>query len=144
MNREILNTFYGKEKWDTYKKFQQIENDIQDNDYLYNYFDEIKEMLLNEKSYIKVRGFRIICQLSKWDKDNKINDSIDILLDVLNDDKPTNVRQCLSALNILLLYKPELSNIVIKKIVNIDCSKYKNSMSPLIKKDIDYILKQAL
>ena len=43
--------------------------------------------------------------MSKWDKDNKINNIIDSLLQVLDDEKPTIVRQCLSSLNNLLLYK---------------------------------------
>ena len=55
-----------------------------------------------------MRGFRIICKLSKWDKDNNINNIIDSLLQVLDDEKPTIVRQCLSSLNNLLLYKIDL------------------------------------
>lgn len=137
---EIFNILYGKEKWDVWRKFQEIENSIEESEMLYKYFDDIKNMLYDEKSYIKMRGFRIICRLSKWDKYNKINDIIDILLQVLDDEKPTIVRQCLSALNNLLLYKIDLSDKVENKLRNIDLSKYKDSMSPLIKKDINYIL----
>lgn len=137
---ETFNIFYGKEKVEVWKKFQEIENDIEESNLLYQYFDDIKNMLYDEKSYIKMRGFRIICKLSKWDKDNNINDIIDILLQVLDDEKPTIIRQCLSALNCLLLYKIELSDNVENKLKSIDLSKYKDSMSPLIKKDIDYIL----
>ena len=139
---EIFNIFYGKEKWDIWNKFQEIENSIDDSDLLYRYFDEIKNMLYNEKSYIKMRGFRIICKLSKWDKDNKINNIIDDLLQVLDDEKPTIVRLCLSSLNNLLLYKIDLSNKIENKLKNIDLSKYKDSMRPLIKKDIDYLLER--
>ena len=52
-----------------------------------------------------MRGFKIICKLSKWDKDNKINYIIDSLLQVLDDEKPTIIRQCLASLNNLMLYK---------------------------------------
>ncbi len=138
---EIFDIFYGKDNVEIYNKFKIIENSIEDSNYLYKYFDEIKEMLANDKSYIRIRGFRIICSLAKYDNNNKINDNIDTLLLNLDDDKPTNVRQCLKSLNSLLLYKPELSDKIEYKIRNIDCSKYKDSMSPLIKKDIDYILK---
>ncbi len=89
-----------------------------------------------------MRGFRIICKLSKWDNDNKINNNIDILLQVLDDEKPTIVRQCLSSLNNLLLYKIDLSEKVENKLKKLDLSKYKDTMKPLIKKDIDFILKQ--
>ena len=139
---EIFNIFYGKETWDIWRKFQEIESSIDESKLLYKYFDDIKKMLLDEKSYIKMRGFRIICKLSKWDNDNKINNIIDILLQVLDDEKPTIVRQCLSSLNNLLLYKIELSEKVENKLKKLDLSKYKDSMKPLIQKDIDFILKQ--
>ena len=139
---EIFNIFYGKETWDIWRKFQEIESSIDESKLLYKYFDDIKKMLLDEKSHIKMRGFRIICKLSKWDKDNKINNIIDSLLQVLDDEKPTIVRQCLSSLNNLLLYKIELSEKVENKLKKLDLSKYKDSMKPLIQKDIDCILNQ--
>ena len=137
---EIFNIFYGKETWDIWRKFQEIESSIDESKMLYEYFDDIKKMLLDEKSHIKMRGFRIICKLSKWDRDNKINNAIESLLNVLDDEKPTIVRQCLASLNSLLLYKPDLSNKIEGKLKNMDLSKYKDSMKPLIQKDIDCIL----
>ena len=80
-----------------------------------------------------MRGFRIICKLSKWDKNNKINNIIDSLLQVLDDEKPTIVRLCLSSLNNLLLYKIDLSEKVESKLKNMDLSKYKDSMYTAIK-----------
>lgn len=143
MNKEeIFNIFYGKETWDIWRKFQEIESSIDESKMLYEYFDDIKKMLLDEKSHIKMRGFRIICKLSKWDKDNKINNIIDSLLQILDDEKPTIVRQCLSSLNNLLLYKIDLSEKVENKLKNMDLSKYKDSMKPLIQKDINCILNQ--
>ena len=139
---EIFNIFYGKETWDIWRKFQEIESSIDESEFLYKYFDDIKKMLFDEKSYIKMRGFRIICKLSKWDKNNKINNIIDSLLRVLDDEKPTIVRLCLSSLNNLLLYKIDLSEKVESKLKNMDLSKYKDSMKPLIQKDIDCILNQ--
>lgn len=141
MNKdELLNILYDKEKWEVYEAFKQIENNIIVSEELYQYFDEIKNMLNNDKSYIRIRGFRIICKLSKWDINNQINDNIDQILDVLNDDKPTNVRQCLSSLNDLIKYKKELTTTIKDRVKKINYLKFKDTMSPLIKKDIDYLL----
>ena len=141
MNKEeILNILYGKETWDIWRNFQEIECSIDKSEMLYEYFDDIKKMLLDEKSHIRMRGFRIICKLSKWDRDNKTNNAIESLLNVLDDEKPTIVRQCLALLNSLLLYKPDLSNKIESKLKNMDLSKYKDSMKTLIQKDIDCIL----
>lgn len=143
MNKEeIFNILYGKETWDIWRGFQEIESSIDKSEMLYEYFDDIKKMLLDEKSHIRMRGFRIICKLSKWDRDNKTNNAIESLLNVLDDEKPTIVRQCLASLNSLLLYKPDLSNKIESKLKNMDLSKYKDSMKPLIQKDIDCILNQ--
>lgn len=140
MNKEeIFSVLYGKEKKEVWNRFLKIENSIEESSMIYEFFDDIKVMLQNDKSYIKMRGFRIICKLSKWDKDNKINIIIDSLLQVLDDEKPTIVRQCLASLNYLLLYKTELSSIIEIKLRNMDLSKYKDTMRSLIKKDIDYI-----
>jgi len=43
-------------------------------------------------------------------------------------------------LNLILIYKPELSEKVKTKLKGLDLSKYKESMQSLIKRDIDLIL----
>ena len=97
-------------------------------------------MINNDKTFIRVRGFRLICSLAKWDNENKINKNINLILTELEDDKGTSVRQCLEKINLILIYKPELSEIIENKLKLIDISKYKESMQSLIKKDIDYII----
>lgn len=142
MKNEIFNTFYGKDEVGVYHKFQEIEKSIEDSDYLYQYFDDIKNMLISDKSYIRVRGFKILCQLSKYDSEDKIIDIFNILMSIFDDEKPTALRQALMALPTLLINKPELIKKVKIKLKNIDYSKYKNTMQPLIKKDIDFIFKK--
>lgn len=137
---EVFNVFYGKEKREIWEKFQNIEKNIENSNELYIYFNEISKMLTNEESYIKMRGFRIICKLSKWDKESKVNLIINDLLNVLDDDKPTIIRKCLETINDLFLYKPELYNIIKNKLKNINLSNYKDTMAPLIKKDIYNVL----
>lgn len=138
---ELFNILYDKEKRSVYREFQNIESSIEESDFLYKYFTDFEKMLLNDKSYVRLRGFKLICKLSKWDTQNNINKNIKLLLDVLDDDKPTIVRQCLSSLNYLLLYKQELSKEIENKLKNINLLKYKDSMVHLIEKDINSILK---
>ena len=141
MNKEkFLTILYGKEKWEVYEEFKKMENSIIDSNELYQYFDELIKSLHHEKSYIKVRTFRIICKLAKWDDQNKINNHLKDLLDVLNDDKPTNVRQCLASLKDLIQYKPELFNMIKESLKDFNYLKFKDTMSPLIKKDFDNLL----
>ena len=97
-------------------------------------------MLNNSKTFIRVRGFRLICYLAKWDIENKINKNIDVILNELEDEKGTSVRQCLGKINLILMYKIELSEKIERKLKSLDITKYKESMRNLIKKDIDSIL----
>lgn len=60
---------------------------------------------------------------------------------LLYDPKPTVVRQCLGALHEVILYRPEMIELIRDAVNNIDLSAYKDSMSPLIKKDMDALLK---
>ncbi len=138
--KEKLENLYNADNNSAYKTLLELETITTESNVLYNYFNNLLEMLNSEKTFIRVRSFRLICSLAKWDNENKINKNIDMILKELDDDKGTSVRQCLQKLNLILMYKIELTEIIEKKIKNIDLSKYKESMQSLIKKDIDYIL----
>lgn len=139
MEDKILE-LYNKYDKASYNNLLALEMELTESNELYDYFDELLKMLKNEKSYIRVRAFRLICALAKWDKDDKIESNIDTILNELDDNVSTSVRQCLNKINILLIYKPKLSEKVKIKLKKIDVSKYKESMQSLIKKDIDNII----
>lgn len=139
--KEKIQMLYDKDDKFAYEVLLELENDVTESNELYYYFDELIQMLKNESTFVRVRAFRLICALAKWDFDNKINNNIDLILKELDDETSTSVRQCLNKLNIILLYKPELSEKVEKKLEQLDLSKYKETMQSLIKKDINLILK---
>ena len=139
--KEKIKNLYNEDNNSAYKTLLELEIIATESNELYNYFNEFLKMLNNEKTFIRVRGFRLICSLAKWDNENKINKNIDIILKELEDEKGTSVRQCLEKLNLILIHKIELTDIIENKVRNLELSKYKESMQFLIKKDIDYILK---
>ena len=138
--KEKVENLYNEDNNSAYKTLLELETITTESNDLYNYFDEFLKMLNNDKTFIRVRGFRLICCLAKWDNENKINNNIDVILKELEDEKGTSVRQCLEKLNLILMYKIELTDVIDNKVRNLDLSKYKESMQSLIKKDIDYIL----
>lgn len=138
--KEKIENLYNEDNNIAYKTLLEFETMTTESNELYKYFNEFLKMLNNEKTFIRARGFRLICSLAKWDNENKINKNIDIILSALEDEKGTSVRQCLEKLNLILMYKIELTDIIENKVRNLDLSKYKESMQSLIKKDIDYIL----
>ncbi len=138
--KERIANLYNEDNNIAYKTLLELEVITAESNELYSYFKDLLELLNNEKTFVRVRGFRLICCLAKWDNENKINKNIDIILKELEDEKGTSVRQCLEKLNLILMYKIELTDIIENKVRNLDLSKYKESMQSLIKKDIDYIL----
>lgn len=138
--KEKVENLYNEDNNSAYKILLELETITTESNDLYNYFDEFLKMLNNDKTFIRVRGFRLICCLAKWDNENKINNNIDVILKELEDEKGTSVRQCLEKLNLILMYKIELTDVIDNKVRNLDLSNYKESMQSLIKKDIDYIL----
>lgn len=139
--KEKIENLYNEDNNSAYKTLLELETVTTESNELYSYFNDLLKMLNNEKTFIRVRGFRLICCLAKWDNENKINKNIDIILKELEDEKGTSVRQCLEKLNLILMHKIELTDIIENKVRNLELSKYKESMQFLIKKDIDYILK---
>ena len=138
--KEKIENLYNEDNNSAYKTLLELETVTTESNELYSYFNDLLKMLNNEKTFIRVRGYRLICCLAKWDNENKINKNIDVILNELEDEKGTSVRQCLEKLNLILMYKVELTEVIEDKIRNLDVTKYKESMRGLIKKDIDYIL----
>lgn len=109
------------------------------------YLDMIPDFacMLNDKnSFVRARFFILICDQARWADDNQIEKVFDHMKLLLNDPKPTVVRQCLNALHEVALFRPEMCDVIKDAISNIDLSIYKDSMAPLIKKDIDELIKR--
>ena len=86
---------------------------------------------------MRVRGFRLACAQAQWDAEKKWLENANTLLSMLDDDKPTAVRQCLAALHSVVLYQPELNEKIERKLNTMNLSKYKDSMAPLIQKHME-------
>ena len=134
---DIVAGLQNKNNNEAHQLLLQLESRSAETDELYAYFEDFLGLLKGKSSYVRTRGFRLICAQAQWDHENKIERNIDVLLSMLDDEKPTAVRQCLAALHNVVLYKPDLSETIEAKLDHLDLSKYKDSMSPLIQKDID-------
>ena len=134
---DIVAGLQNKNDKEAHQLLLQLESRSAETDELYAYFEDFVGLMKGKSSYVRTRGFRLICAQAQWDHENKIERNIDVLLSMLDDEKPTAIRQCLAALHNIVLYKPKLSEFIEIKLDQMDLSKYKDSMSPLIQKDID-------
>ena len=101
-----------------------MEESAESNKY-YELFDDFLEMIYDNNSFVRTRGFLLMCAQARWDMDGK----------------PTVVRQCLATLHEVILYRPKLTLKIQEAALVIDANRYKERMAPLIKKDVEELLK---
>ena len=89
---------------------------------------------------VRCRGFRLFCKQARWATDGVIDCCLDRALAILEDEKPTAVRQALAALLDVVPYKPELWPVIRVRLETMNLSRYKDSMAPLIQKDMQTLL----
>ena len=66
--------------------------------------------------------------------------NLDRALTILEDEKPTAVRQALAALEELAPYKKTLWPVIRQRLEAMDPGRYKDTMAPLIEQDIRQLL----
>lgn len=138
---DIIEALQDKDDKKAYALSLEIGAKSAVSDEYYSYFDEFTRLLTGKSSYVRARGFGLCCAQARWDENGKLESALPSMLRLLRDEKPTVVRQCLKALHEVVLYRPELCEVIKAEVEKIDLSKYKDSMSPLIKKDMDELLK---
>lgn len=120
----------------TYSILIELEKTSEVSDILYPYINKFVDMMQRKNYYVKIRGFRLFCMQSRWDDNRYIDKNINFALNILNDERPTIIRQSLDYLKEIAIYKGELKEKLSEKIDNLDITKFKDSMKDLINKDI--------
>jgi len=141
---QILELIYGlKDKDDkyAYQCLKKLESESLISDAVYPYFNYFTELLDSPNSYHRNRGILLIAANAKWDTEYKIDEIIDKLLKHVEDEKPITARQCIKALPLVAQYKPDLADDISKTLRNANTLMYKDSMQPLVYKDITEALK---
>lgn len=137
----VIKALQDKDDKKAYALFKEISARSAASDEYYSCFDDFLGLLNAKSSYVRTRGFALCCAQARWDKSGKLQNALPAMLALLHDDKPTVVRQCFAALHEVVIYRSELSEAIKAELETIDLSKYKDSMSPFIKKDMDELLK---
>ena len=141
---DIIERLNDKDDKAAYEFAKQIVSESTKSDKYLDLIPVFAEMLKAKSSFIRTRAFILICNQARWANDGQIDVIFDQMLSVLNDPKPTVVRQCLAALHEVVMFRPEMSEQIEKAVSEIGFDKYKDSMSQLIKKDIDNLMKLSI
>ena len=105
-------------------------------DVWYEYFDEFASLLNHPKSFVRNRALYILAANVQWDEENRFDSIISDFLSHITDEKPITARQCIKALAQVGSAKPQYIPIILSCLRSAYLSKYKDSMRPLIERDI--------
>ena len=136
----LLSMLTAKDTKRGYGAFLELERLSEESDDLYPYTERFADMVSDRAWAVRCRGFRLFCKQARWDGDGVIDRCLDRALAILEDEKPTAVRQALAALLDVVPYKRELWPAIRQRAEVMDLNRYKDSMAPLIQKDMQRLL----
>ena len=114
----------------------KIISESQETDEWYECFNDFASLLDHPKSLVRNRVLYILAANAQWDEENRFDAIISDFLTHITDEKPITARQCVKALAQVGLAKPQYIPSIVSCLQSADLSKYKDSMRPLIEKDI--------
>ena len=114
----------------------KIISESHDIDEWYGYFDTFASLLTHPKSLVRNRALHILAANAQWDDENRFDAILSDYLAHITDEKPITARQRIKALVQVGMAKPQYIPRILSCFHGADLSKYKDSMRPLIEKDM--------
>lgn len=114
----------------------KIISESRETDEWYELFEEFASLLNHPKSLVRNRALTILAANAQWDDENRFDAVIEDYLPHITDEKPITARQCVKALAQIGQAKPKYIPMILAALRSADLSKYKDSMRPLIERDI--------
>ncbi len=136
----LLSALTAKDTKCAYDTLLELERLSDESDCLYPYTERFADMTEDRAYAVRCRGFRLFCRQARWDDGGVIDRCLDRALAILEDEKPTAVRQALAALLELVPYKRALWPVIRARVEAMDLNRYRDTMAPLIEKDIRRLL----
>ena len=134
--QEIIAKLIVKDDKYTSAVAERIISESQDTDKWYECFDDFASLLNHPKSLVRHRVLFILAANAQWDDENRFDAILDDYLTHVTDEKPITARQCIMALAQVGKAKPQYIQKITDYLHSADLSKYKDSMHPLIEKDM--------
>ena len=136
MNDEILYKLTAKDDKFACALADQIIAESRETDTWYEHFDAFASLLDHPKSLVRNRALHILAANAQWDEENRFDAVLPAFLTHITDEKPITARQCVQALAAVGQTKPQYVPMILEALRKADLSQYKDSMRPLIEKDI--------
>lgn len=137
MKEYIITELTSKNDRYAYELTQRIISESSDSDVWYELFDDFAKLLSHPRSLVRNRAFGILAANICWDDENRFDSYLDEYLSHITDEKPISARQCIKCLARIGEAKKRYIPMILTALHAADLSQYKDSMRPLIEKDIE-------
>ena len=134
MANALIDALTSNDAKAAYTLLQQLEEQSEHDAGLYPLLGDFLEMLQDESSLVRARGFRLVVAQARWDSCNVIDSQMEKLFALLHDPKGTTARQFLQFSSVLLEAKPYLFSQVEDALKAIDLTRYPEGR-PLLARD---------
>ena len=141
MNDEIIFKLTAKDDKFACAIADQIIAESRETDVWYEHFDAFASLLDHPKSLVRNRALHILAANAQWDEEGRFDAVLPAFLAHITDEKPITARQCVQALVSVGRAKPQYVPTILDALQKADLSKCKDSMRPLIEKDIQNTVK---
>lgn len=123
-----------------YQAFLLLQNRSLFFDDVYPYWGAFRDKLKSDNSYQRSIGLLLIAENVVWDAENRMEDTLDEYLRLLNDEKPITVRQCIQSLGRIVSAKPGLTGKIVPCLITFDLMSVKETMRKSILLDLLHVL----
>ena len=142
MRQDVLEKLTSKDDQAACAYSGSIISESRETNVWYGCFDEFASLLSHPNSFVRNRVVYILAALARWDDENRFDAIMPEYLSHITDEKPITARQCVKALAEVGQSKPDLVPQILSALKNADLTKYRDSMRPLIEKDIRETVRQ--
>lgn len=133
---KLVSDLHQQDSRKAYESFKILKQKSREDALVYLFLDDFIELMEHENSYFRSRGLQLIAANARWDEDNRIDEVIDEYLIHIMDEKPITARQCIQALPEIAQFKEEIKADIVKALQYAKPERYRDSMAPLVRKDI--------
>lgn len=131
-----LERLTGRDANDAWAYACEIAAESREDDRWYPALEEAASLLRHKNSLVRSRGIAILAANARWDTEKKFDALLDELLAHVTDEKPITARQCIQALPEIAAARPDLIPRIRTALEHADLSGFRDSMRPLLLKDI--------
>ena len=139
MKETMLAALTGKNDKYACELTEKIIKESRESEEWYDYFQDFAPLLRHPKSLVRNRALTILASNAQWDTENRFDQLLPEYLSHITDEKPITARVCIQTLPELAQAKPQYIPAILRALEEAELSKYKDSMRPLIEKDIQEV-----